>query len=187
MVKWLVLGGCLALANVAHSAQITSIRTPGNLVALNPLACVSATSIGAESTAADIAVGIRVCIEESKYTEAVEMLMVASAYAKYDAVRVTDSSARAAATAVFSEHVMARISEESKEKTMAALSTFLENKSRSDELCAFLMNAPVPNYIPYYMIAHGLGVDEGESPMVEDLDTAEAWTEAMKFVRCVAR
>ena len=68
-----VVSAMVLCAMVADSAQdpgrvrIINWESPGNLAATNPLGCVTAETVSATDTAADIASGARACLDEGDY------------------------------------------------------------------------------------------------------------------------
>ena len=174
------------LSGCANKSQITNYETIENLAATNPLSCVKAESIGPESTAADITVGAKACLNLSKFDEAAELIMVASAYAYFDTLRVADNSAHGALTAIFTKH-FGSIPEADKKELFASIGALDNNPSRKSELCSHLSSAPPPSYFPNYMIAHGMGSftnSTTEGPLVKDFDSSDAWSKSMVFIKC---
>ena len=175
----------LAFAPVLAEPQITFLETPGNLTAFNPLGCVAATSVQNGSTAADIATGARACADAGNYDEAAELVMVASAYAFFDTLRVTDKSAHIALTALFVDR-FGGLAEAQEKEIFTAIEVLTDNGDRHHKLCTVLRRVGPPNYRPTYMIAHGLQpfLNDSDEPAVRKIDTSEGWEKALSYVNC---
>lgn len=185
MNKILVLACFALLFGCANTSQVSNYESKGNLAATNPLACVSATSVGPESTAADIAVGAKDCADLSKYKEAAELIMVASAYAFFDTRRVTDKTAHSALNALFAKE-LGSLPEANRNELFAHIDALDNNQPRKTEICSYLAGAPPPSYFPNYMIAHGMSAFTGsvKEPLIKDFNATEAWSKSMAFVKC---
>jgi len=185
MLKNLTLIGLGLLAGCANNAQVTNYESKGNLAATNPLPCVNATSINSESTAADIAAGAKECVKQSKYGEAAELIMVASAYAHFDTQRVSDKSAHGALNALFAKE-FGSLKETDRNKLFSSIDALDNNQPRKKEVCSHLVSAQPPSYFPNYMIAHGMGAFTGSSkePLIKHFNASEAWSKSMVFVKC---
>ncbi len=181
MKKRLLVLSLSVVAGSAHSNQVTNYEQAGNLAATNPLACVSATSVGPKSSAADIAAGARKCADQSNYNQAAELIMVASAYAHFDTQRVVDNTSHGALTALFGKE-FGSLPETEKHAVFSSIESLDKNPTRKGELCSFLISAQPPSYFPGYMIAHGMGVT-GE-PLMQNFDADDAWARSMSFIKC---
>ena len=185
MNKILTLACFAFLIGCANNSQITNYESKGNLAATNPLSCVSSTLVGPESTAADIAAGAKDCAESSKYNEAAELIVVASAYAFFDTQRVTDKTAHGALSALFAKE-FGSLPEAQRTELFASIDALDKNKPRKNEICSYLISTPPPSYFPSYMIAHGMGAFTGSTkePLVKGFNVSEAWSKSMVFVKC---
>ena len=181
MYKVLTLCGFSLLVGCANSAQVINYEQAGNLASTKPLACVSATSIGPQSSAADIAAGAKECADQSKYSQAAELIMVASAYAHFDTQRVADKTAHGALNALFGKE-FGPLPDAEKRAVFSRIEALDKNPTRKGELCSFLVSATPPSYYPGYMIAHGMGAS-GE-PLIKDFDAGAAWSRSMAFINC---
>ncbi len=185
MNKVLTLACFTFLVGCANNSQITNYESKGNLAATNPLACVSYTSVGPERTAADIAAGAKDCAESSKYNEAAELIMVASAYAYFDTQRVADKTAHGALNALFAKE-FGSLPEAKRSELFSSIEALDSNDLRKSEICTYLISATPPSYFPDYMIAHGMGEFTGSSkePLITNFNPSEAWSKSMVFVKC---
>lgn len=185
MNKVLTLVCFTFLVGCANKSQTTNYERKGNFAATNPLVCVNSTSVGSESTAADIAAGAKNCTESSKYNEAAELIMIASAYAYFDTQRVTDKTAHGALNALFAKE-FGSLPEAKRNELFSSINALDNNQPRKSEICTYLISAPPPSYFPEYMIAHGVGAFTGSTkePLIKDFSPSEAWSKSMVFVKC---
>ena len=185
MLKNLTLIGLALLAGCANNAPVSNYETKGNLAAMNPLPCVNATTVNSESTAADIAAGAKECVKQSKFGEAAELILVASAYVHFDTQRVSDKSAHGALNALFAKE-FGSLTESDRNKLFSSIDVLDNNQARKKEICSYLVSAQPPSYFPNYMIAHGMGAFTGssEEPLITNFNVNEAWSKSMVFVKC---
>ena len=184
----------LALAGSAGEDTETSADSPAkvvhfersqNLAATNPLGCVDANTVTTQSTAADIASGVKACLEQGDYERLGPLLMVASAYARYDTLRVTDTTAHAALTTLFADR-FADASETQVQQVLQAVDEFQNDPDRHQEVCKLLGALGPPEYRPDYMIAHGIEafLEDSTKRPVREIDSDAGWRTALEFVNC---
>ncbi len=185
MNKFLTLVCFSLLVGCVNNSQVTNYKSKRNLATTSPLICVSSTSVGSESTAADIAAGAKDCADSSKYNEAAELLMVASAYAYFDTKRVTDKTAHGALNALFAKE-FGSLSESQRKELFSSIDALDNNQPRKNEICTYLTSSPPPSYFPDYMIAHGIGAFKGslKAPLIKGFNASEAWLKSMAFIKC---
>lgn len=185
MNNLLLLIGIILLSSCANNTQIINHQSKGNLAATNPLGCVSATSVKPASTAADITTGAKVCAHQSKYNNAAELIMVASAYAYFDTQRVSDKTAHSALNALFAKE-FGSLPEAERQALFASIDDLNKDDAKKQEICHFLKLSEPPSYMPNYMIEHGMGAftDSGKEPLVKDFNANEGWAKSMGFVSC---
>lgn len=183
--KFIVIFGGLLLCNYALGGQVKKFETEGNLAAENPLPCIRATEVTNTSSAADVVSGAKACVDEGRYTQAAELMMVANAYAFYDTERVADKSAHAALSALFAVH-FGSLSTKVREELLAAVFELDENSENKQRLCTFLTESQPPTYMPDYMIAHGMDalIGNNQYPLVSDFKPEKSWGNALNFVDC---
>lgn len=185
MNKTLILIIFTCLVGCAANSPITNFESKGGLEATNPLACVSATSVGPASTAADIIAGAKDCESQAKLNETAELIMVASAYAFYDTQRVADKTAHSALTALIAK-AFGSLPETNRAKLFAGVKALGDDKLRKGAICTYLRSATPPTYFPNYMIAHGMAAFSGavKEPLIKDFNSDQAWSKSMVFVKC---
>ena len=161
MNKYIPVLCLLFLSACANTPNITRHESPGNLAATDPLPCVAATSVKNTSSAADISAGAKECAAKQEYDRAAELIMVATAYAFYDTLRVADPSAHGALGALFAKD-FGPMPEFQMSNVVASMDALDNDEKRKRELCSHLRSSSPPAYMPGYMIAHGMGAFTGE-------------------------
>lgn len=185
MNKPLTLAALFLLAGCVGTPPVTNHESVGNLATTSPLACVSTTQVIPTNSAADVAAGARECVRQSRYDEAAELIMVASAYAHFDTQRVADKSAHSALNALFVKE-FGSLPEAERNRLFASIDALDSDRSRKSAICSQLLSAPPPSYFPGYMVAHGMGAFTGsdKEPLIKDFNAPEAWSRSMAFIKC---
>ncbi len=185
MSTFQIILSAFLLVAISANGQVINFESQGNLQTTNPLDCVSALTVKPTSTAADITAGAKACAQQSKYDQAAELIMVASAYAYFDTLRVSDKTAHGALTALFSKE-FGSMQETERNELFASIDALDGDEQRIREICDYLVSSTPPSYVPDYMIAHGMGAftDSIKEPLVRDFDASEGWTKSMVFVKC---
>ncbi|WP_444917594.1 hypothetical protein [Microbulbifer sp. JMSA003] len=153
--------------------------------ATSPLGCISATSVLSTHTPTDITAAAKTCTEQSKFDEAAELLMVASAFAYFDTQRVSDKTGHNVLRVIFNKKFNS-MPEGDRKKLFASINSLDQGGARKLEVCNYLTAAKPPSYIPSYMISHGLRKFTGvtEAPLIKDFDADQSWLNSMVFVKC---
>lgn len=80
--------------------MFVNYEAQGNLQSTHSIDCVKITRLTNQDTPADILPAVRRCIKSSRYERAVDLIIVALAYGRFDMARVADKSAHQAITAL---------------------------------------------------------------------------------------
>jgi hypothetical protein len=162
----------------SRQGAVTRLETVGNLAPTHQLDCIAVEEIHNDDTPADLHTGVRRCFAAGRFEEAVRLTIVAGAYARFDAERVADVSARDAG------QMLAHGSGQTLTPAQRSLFTAAAEPYRTDSterrsLCAAVERLGPPNYVPDYMIRHGLQAMLQPAslahPLVDGFDTAAAW------------
>lgn len=179
LLSSLSLAYCL-LSGSALSSELQSFDHKDSLRAQSPLGCVPVDEIVSTSSAADIAAGALRCLKSRKYAMAAELVMAASAFSHFDAQRVADGSARVAHQALYTQ-TFARQSQSRMEALFAEMNKLTPGSERHREICTWLRTLPPPDYLPTYMIAHGLAAfrENPEPPLLAEFKAEAAWQDSV--------
>jgi hypothetical protein len=177
---------CIAW-NVTFAANITNIEAKENLESLNDIGCTSFELLRNTYTPADLYRGTAECVRKNDLDSAVFMSALAGVYGRYDAFRVSDQTARQAASVVQMKY-MGSLSDDEKKQFMARLSAVAGSAEKLVILCKKIRNISAPNYHPAYMIQHGMNAFVGgnsNSGLVQNFDSSAAWEKALdSYLHC---
>ena len=183
-----LLAGCAG--DPGTQAQVTNYEAPGNLESRNNLGCAKPSDLRNTHTPADLYRSNAECVTRKDFASAVYSSALAGVYARYDAMRVADASARQAQTVVQLKY-LGSLTQEQKKQFFEALSAVANNPERLAALCKDIRAIGPPNYHPTYMIQHGMGAflgGAGNNGLVADFDGAAAWEKALDtYLHCPRR
>jgi hypothetical protein len=162
-----------------------AVDTLGGLIAPNPLACVPVTTVTPAHTAIDVVVGARECALADRYADASELMLIATAYAFFDTRRVRGASAHAALNTMFNE-ATAGLPATAMDTLTVEMDRLNADIGRKLRACDHLRTGAPPSYAPEYMVERGQekSVQPRGPALVADFDAAEAWSQALTFVKC---
>ena len=140
-----------------------------------------------ELTPADIYPGAAACIKSGAEQNAAALFAVAGAFAYFDQLRVTDSTARQAGMAIEMK-VFGDLTSDQKRAFKMVLFATLDPKSPSFKpVCSAVEQLGPPRYFPTYMVQHGMsaflgGSGNGVNP---SFDAAKGWRDSLTgFLHC---
>lgn len=157
-------------------AVIRHYETEGNLAVTHDLKCTSLDEVKNTYTPSDLYRAYADCVQKNNYKDATELFMVAGAYARFDALRVTDKSAHQARTALIM-NASSSMSEQQRNEWKAYLDKYTPESQEAAEACGKIKRIGPPDYYPAYMIQHGIKafLKEKTDPIVPDFDPQNAW------------
>lgn len=167
-------------------AQVVNHEAPGNLRSEHRLACISLQQARPSYTPADLYPGVAACIAEGKMTAAIELMVLAGAYGRFDVMRVSDESAKDAMT-VIQMQAYANLSDPQRESFMRTLEREGEDPKAERIRCEKVSRLGPPQYRPDYMIQHGMGAFTGKAGngLLPDFEPSEAWEQIRTgYLKC---
>lgn len=161
--------------------------TPANSAAgLHPL-CLANSQLTNSLSPVEIWASIRQCIADDRYEEAIFQYAMAGSFARFDALRVADESAREAAR-VLPMVALDSVPEAQRANFRRSVQTTLGDNGRRKQVCADVLRLGPPRYVPVYMVQHGLAAMSAEPARreyVDGFDATRAWPEAVKgYLQC---
>jgi hypothetical protein len=167
--------------------NVTNIRAEGSLASKNNIGCIEISNVKNQNTPADMYKGVAACMEQGNYEWAYRLYALAGLYAKFDAERITDETARQAST-VLIINTMSPIAKEKRDKLMEVQSAILKSPQELSKLCQQVQKVGMPNYYPSYMIFHGVKAFMGNpniGALKENLDLNVVWKDSQKsYLKC---
>lgn len=172
---------------VACQASATDYETKGNLQPTTELGCASPESVRNTHTPVDLYKSNVECVKRGNYEAAVFSNLVAGVYARFDSMRVADTTAGQAQTVLRMKYV-GSLSEDEKKEFMKHLTSLAESPNRMAAMCAEVRKLGPPTYHPSYMIQHGMNAVLGSnagSGLVQSFDSASSWEKSLiGYLRC---
>lgn len=149
---------------------------PEYLTSAEHAVCHEVTALNNSSSPVSLYPSLKQCIIEGKQTQAFYLYMQASAYGFYDAARVYDESAQAAITQI-QKHSIWTLAEPVQTEFEQALGAFIHDQAAFAKACDTLSSVGKPDYIPQYMIEHGVMKLDANSDngLKKSFDSDSAW------------
>ncbi len=170
------------------TAVVVDHQTEGNLESKNPLGCIDSAAARSTDTPADLYQGVAACVAAGNLENATLLYALAGTYGRFDMLRVTDRSAHQAIT-VLQMQALGPLPKEKKDGFQQATMKMKEDPARLAASCAEIRRIGPPDYVPRYMIQHGMGAflpDNGNG-LDEAFDGATAWEQTLtSYLNCPA-
>lgn len=178
------LGGpALAGMTCETVGNVTNCTNEGSLAPTQDRGCLRLEEADASMTPPDLVLSALDCDRAGRTGDLAELYLLLMARGIFDGKRVTDVSAPQAIW-VLREEFVAQISAAGGDAVQAELERLMGDKSGPDHaaFCARIMAVPAPDYVPDYMIAHGMAamLDEGADPLVEGFDGLAEWAAVLR-------
>lgn len=171
----------------SSNGQITNYEASGNLQANDILGCVPVSAVTNKHTPADIYPGVADCVKAGDYEKATQLFAVAGTFGRFDQLRVSDRSARQAIRAL-QINAFADLTEEQRENFKKVMLPMLQvGSSGLSSLCSTIGRIGPPDYVPSYMIQHGMGAFLGrsDSGLDRDFEPGKGWKESLSgYIHC---
>ena len=167
------------------NVTVQNYEAVGNLANTHVLKCTTLDKMTSEDTPVDIYPAFADCVENGRYQEATSLFMLAGAYGAFDALRVSDVTAREAKTVLVMES-MGAIDPAKKAAWNQALKAYIGGSGLA-EGCAAIRRLGPPTYYPTYMIQHGMAALNGNNPapLVTPFDPVATWqTVQATYLQC---
>jgi hypothetical protein len=166
-----------------HQRIAPGLQAAGQLAATHDLGCISIEKVRSIYTAADLYRSTRQCLDADQYALAAPLLALAGGYGRFDAMRVADKTAGQGIT-ILTMNVGDGLTDSQKQEFLAAIKQLHDNPEKHAGLCAHIARIGPPNYIPVYLIVHGLGLRGNErsdaNGLDPDFDSAKTWSRILR-------
>ncbi len=170
----LVLTACGSTDN-----KVVNYEAQGNLSHSQSMQCVEISEVSNKNNPVDIFIGLSQCIENNNYNTAAQLYFVGMSYGYFDTKRVSDKTAHQAVS-VLRMNVFGSLPQDKLESFQAALELV-----STDAVCPSIVKLGPPEYMPTYMIQHGMGAFTGQATkdgLVEDFNAVSAWSDSLLTV-----
>jgi len=173
------------------SAQVVEIVHPDNLVRTHRLGCIEIEDVTNSHTPVDLSTAVARCANRGKFEQAIQLFFVYSVYGYFDQRRMKDQTA-ASAIGALNYSTFESVNERQRDgMQMAAKKLGDPSGSLFNDTCAATERLGPPNYVPFYMLAHGMKsfriVDdqvhfhsrEELLELLENVDKQRLWAESL--------
>jgi hypothetical protein len=161
-------------------------ESPGNLAATHELGCLPSTQLSNEYTPADLYPAMGRCLAEGDTPRAVLLSALAGVYARFDTLRVADTTAHDAGQ-VLTRRATRDVGEQQRKDFAQATMGVSHNANVLAAVCDEIRRVGPPNYFPAYMIEHGMGASAANDGSIwtPDFDPQAAWQQALDgYLHC---
>ncbi|TFZ04219.1 hypothetical protein [Ramlibacter rhizophilus] len=189
LALWLAPTLAFSQPGSAPRANITNYEAPGSLAATQQLPCIDLADARPTMTPPDLHTAVRACIQAREFDRAARLFVLAGVYARFDAKRVADPSAHGAGRALIIQTTSA-FSASDRERLAAGVKRLAgEDRRQQQAFCAQVRQLGVPQYLPRYMIQHGVdALSARASPqnaLVAPFDADAVWSHLQSsYMRC---
>lgn len=140
--------------------------------------CMERIEIQNSHTPVDLFKSSAKCIEEEKYSQAVDLYLVATAYGYFDSGRVVDKSTRQALDTLKTE-IFGPLDATKRNQFAEALRARLDDMKSS---CNFLEKLGKPTYYPKYLVQNGVTRGDG---LILNYDAKALWDDTrFEYLKC---
>jgi hypothetical protein len=154
------------------------LQAAGQLAATHDLGCISIEKVRSIYTAADLYRSTRQCLDADQFALAAPLFALAGGYGRFDAMRIADKTAGQGIT-ILTMNVGDGLTDSQKQEFLAAIKQIHDNPEKHAGLCAHIARIGPPDYIPVYLIVHGIGLRGNErsdaNGLDPDFDSAKVW------------
>lgn len=174
--------------SVQKVGNVTNMSAEGNLAPTRQLNCIDLSEAKNTYTPPDLHTGIKQCLADDNYDRAVQLFALAGIYAKFDAQRVVDVSAKDGGQALIMQ-TFASATPEQKQGFRQAMSTISSDPEKHRSLCAAIGRVGPPDYFPRYMVMHGMNVflkgPTDDRALVANFDAKATWADLQdQYLHC---
>lgn len=174
----LLMGVAIAGISLQTEAQVVNHEASGNLQSNHALACIALDDAKPDYTPADLYPAVAACIVDDKMVDAVNLMVLAGAYGRFDRLRVADGTAHQATT-VLQMQAYADLPESKRQSFMQAVEREVKDPVANRKRCMKIDHLGPPKYRPDYMIPHGMGAFTGKygDGLVPNFDSSSGWNQ----------
>lgn len=152
------------------------IQIPTYLTSTLEPVCIDKNSLTDNYSPVALYPSLKQCVVDGQDEQAIFNYILASAYSSYDTRRVADATAHQAINLI-QKHSIWTLSALEQNKFQQKLNAFIDTPELMQSACAFVQSVGKPNYIPNYMIEHGVKklTDENPNGLLSDFSEDSTW------------
>lgn len=168
-------------------SQVKNYESSGNLEPTNKIGCVATEKLSNKFTPVDLYKSVSVCIDQGKYKEGAIIFALAGVYGRYDTLRVSDKTAHQAVSVLMMQQ-LGNMPLDQQSKLQTSLTETLGNPTNLDAVCKKFVRVGPPEYVPRYMIQHGMGAftrSQQDNGLVANFNASAAWKQSLDgYLHC---
>ena len=158
---------------------VSRIDGAGHLAMVKQLPCLDLFEANHRDTPADLYASVKKCVDQGEFEKATRLFALAGVYARFDAERVADPTARGAGQMLILA-TMGSLTPDAKKRFDDAFKAMTADRSTHRRLCTDIGAIGPPAYFPSYMVAHGMGAITGAASatnaLLPNFNASEAWS-----------
>lgn len=188
----LLAGLCVsgtAQSQMTPQGKFVSVSSPANLAPTRKLSCIDLPSVKNTYTPPDIFTAIRSCLAKDDYDRAATLFPLAGAYAHFDALRITDQTARDGGQVLIVQ-TSSTMTAGQKQAFTQALTAVMSDPKKHADFCSDVGRIGPPDYFPKYLIMHGMNAfltpHPEQNALVSNFDAQGTWAKLQaQYLKCV--
>lgn len=168
------------------TAAVVDHQAEGNLESNHSLGCIDSAAVRNTYTPADLYPSVAACVESGDVENGAVLYALAGAYGSFDTLRVADRSAHQAIT-VLQMQALGPLPQQKKGGFQQDIKSMTEDPVRLVALCMEVRRIGPPEYVPRYMIQHGMGafLPDKDDGLNSAFDGATAWEQVLtSYLHC---
>jgi hypothetical protein len=130
----------------------------------------------------------RQCLDKDQYSRSAPLFLLAGTYGRFDIQRIADKTVGGGIT-ILIMNVGDGLTDPQKQGFMAAVKTLNDDPQTHAAFCVRALAIGPPQYIPTYLIVHGLGATgpRDANGLKPDFDSARSWAVLLRDgLRCAS-
>jgi hypothetical protein len=185
----LCISGAVQSQMTPAQGKFVNISSPANLAPTRKLSCIDLSDVKNTYTPPDIYTAIRGCLAKGDYDRAATLFPLAGAYAHFDALRITDQTARDGGQVLIVQ-TSATMTSDQKQAFKQALTSVMSDPKKHADFCSDVHKIGPPNYFPKYLIMHGMNAfltpHPEQNALVSNFDAPGTWAKLQtQYLQCV--
>lgn len=173
-----------------HQRIATGLQAAGQLTATHDLGCIPIERVKPTYTAADLYRATRQCLDKDQFALSAPLFWLGGIYGRFDIARIADKTV-GGGVSILIMNVGDGLTDDQKRGFKAALDVVHDDPQRHAWFCAQVAAIGPPQYVPVYLIVHGLGLRGNEKSdrngLDPDFDAPQSWSKLLHDgVRCSA-
>lgn len=175
---------------VEKEGLTSHVRVEGSLQPTQRIGCINLSEAKSSMTPPDLHTGLGECLQQGEHEKAFRLFTLAGVFARFDAERIVDTTARGGAQ-VLVMNTMAAIPAEKKQGLAQVAARWKSDTEFRKLVCGDIQKVGMPSYVPKYLILHGINALTSPNPLENgvrtDFDAMSTWAQLQStYLKCPA-